>query len=60
MYDYKARVDDDLPFEKGDILQVIEKNDDTNWSYAENRKSGKKGYIPRLFVAQLRSIEAEP
>ena len=57
---YEPRADDDVPFQKGDVLEVIEKKDDSDWWYAENRNNGSKGYIPRLYVAQLHSLEAEP
>lgn len=60
IYDYEARVHDDVSFQKGDILEVIEKEDGSDWWYAEHRKSGTKGYVPRLYVAQLHSIEAAP
>ena len=57
---HECRVDDDVPFQEGDVLEVIEKKDDSDWWYAENRRSNTKGYIPRLYVVQLHSLEAEP
>ena len=60
IYSYESRCDDDVSFQREDILEVIEKRDDSDWWYAENRKSGTKGYIPCPYVAQLHSLEAEP
>lgn len=59
LFDYEARTPDDLRFQKGEQLEII---DDTqgDWWLAESRLTGQRGYIPSNYVARLRSIEAEP
>lgn len=59
LFDYDTRTDEDLRFQKGDHLEII---DDTqgDWWLAESKATGEKGYIPSNYVARLRSIEAEP
>jgi len=59
LYDYEARTPEDLRFQKGEHLELI---DDTqgDWWLAESKLTGLKGYIPSNYVARLRSIEAEP
>lgn len=59
LYDYDARTPEDLRFQKGEHLEII---DDTegDWWLAESKATGLKGYIPSNYVAPYRSIEAEP
>lgn len=59
LYDYDARTNDDLGFQKGEHLEII---DDTqgDWWLAYSKTSGKQGYIPSNYVARFMSIEAEP
>uniref|UniRef100_A0A6G1S9B1 Tyrosine-protein kinase n=1 Tax=Aceria tosichella TaxID=561515 RepID=A0A6G1S9B1_9ACAR len=59
LYDYEDRTPEDLKFQKGEHLEII---DDTqgDWWLAESKATGLKGYIPSNYVAPLRSIEAEP
>ena len=58
LYRYEGRTEDDLSFEKGDLLEV--RNSSGDWWYARDRKAGKKGYIPCNYVAPYQSIKAEP
>lgn len=59
LYDYNTRTTEDLPFQKGEHLEII---DDTqgDWWFAESKATGMKGYIPSNYVAPLQSVEAEP
>ena len=57
LYNYEARTEDDLSFQKGDHLEVRDDNGD--WWYARDRKTGRKGYIPCNYVAPAKSLEAE-
>lgn len=59
LYDYDARTAEDLRFQKGEQLEVI---DDTqgDWWLARSKLTGEKGYIPSNYVARFKSIEAEP
>ncbi|MEQ2175496.1 hypothetical protein ILYODFUR_022189 [Ilyodon furcidens] len=45
-YDFSATSDDELSFKKGDILKVINFEDD--WCKAE--MNGQEGYIPKNYI----------
>ena len=57
-YDFDSRTDDVLSFKKGDLLYIIS-TDEGNWWFALSVATGKEGYIPRNYVAKLRSLEDE-
>lgn len=57
-YAYQARTTEDLSFEKGEHLQVIG-NRDSDWWLAKSLKSHREGYIPKNYVAEAQSYEAE-
>ncbi|XP_028406414.1 tyrosine-protein kinase Src42A-like [Dendronephthya gigantea] len=59
LYDYEARTDEDLPFQKGDFLEVEPENCELDWWVATSRSTGKSGYIPRNYVAEVGTLEAE-
>uniref|UniRef100_A0A6Q2ZME5 Tyrosine-protein kinase n=1 Tax=Esox lucius TaxID=8010 RepID=A0A6Q2ZME5_ESOLU len=58
IYSYEPNHNEDLGFEKGDKLKIINK-DDPEWYMAESLITGKKGYIPHNFVASMNSMERE-
>ena len=58
IYPYEGRTADDLSFKKGDLLEV--KDSTSDWWYARDRATGKKGYIPCNYVAPYQTIKAEP
>ncbi|KAM4535558.1 GRB2-related adapter protein 2a [Fundulus diaphanus] len=45
-YDFTATADDELSFKKGDILKIINQEDD--WCKAE--MNGQEGYIPKNYI----------
>ncbi|XP_042630006.1 uncharacterized protein LOC109107999 isoform X1 [Cyprinus carpio] len=59
LYKYEPCHSDDLGFEKGEQLKVLN-NDDPEWFMAESLFTGQRGYIPQNFVAKLNSMETEP
>ena len=59
LYDYEARTDEDLSFQKGDYLEVKPENCEFDWWMATSRSTGKSGYIPNNYVAEVRTLEAE-
>ena len=59
LYDYDARTDEDLSFNKGDYLEVKAENCQFDWWTATSRSTGKTGYIPNNYVAEVKSLEAE-
>uniref|UniRef100_A0A8C7H9C3 Tyrosine-protein kinase n=1 Tax=Oncorhynchus kisutch TaxID=8019 RepID=A0A8C7H9C3_ONCKI len=58
IYSYEPNHSDDLGFEKGDKLKILNK-DDPEWFMAESLITGQKGFIPYNFVAPLNSMEME-
>ncbi|KAJ7988992.1 hypothetical protein DPEC_G00314930 [Dallia pectoralis] len=58
IYSYEPNHSEDLGFEKGDKLKIINK-DDPEWYMAESLITGNKGYIPHNFVASMNSMERE-
>ena len=58
LYDYEARINEDLSFKKGERLQIIN-TADGDWWYARSLNTGNEGYIPSTYVAPEKSYEAE-
>ena len=60
LYDYAARNEKELSFEKGCALEVIEKTPDGNWW--DGYYNTKRGYIPVSYVeiADLQSVPVPP
>lgn len=58
LYDYDARTAEDLSFQKGESIQVIN-NQDGDWWQARSLATGQQGYIPSNYVAPQSSIMAE-
>eukprot|EP00040_Diaphanoeca_grandis_P030782 m.182709 g.182709 ORF g.182709 m.182709 type:complete len:482 (-) comp32130_c1_seq1:69-1514(-) len=49
LFDFSGASAEDLPFNKGDQLTIINTSEDPNWWLARN-KNGKKGMIPANYV----------
>lgn len=60
LYNYEARTADDLDFQKGDHLETTLENMKGDWWLAKSKSTGKVGYVPSNYVAELKSIGAEP
>lgn len=58
LYDYDARTEDDLTFQKGEKFQIIN-NTEGDWWEARSLDTGSSGYIPSNYVAPVDSIQAE-
>ncbi|NXX74078.1 YRK kinase, partial [Urocolius indicus] len=58
LYDYEARTEDDLTFQKGEKFHIIN-NTEGDWWEARSLSSGTTGYIPSNYVAPVDSIQAE-
>ncbi|NXC49500.1 FRK kinase, partial [Penelope pileata] len=67
LFNYEARTEDDLSFQAGDKLEVLDASHE-GWWYARlllpagSVFPGRKlqGYIPANYIAAVQSIEAEP
>ena len=57
-YAYQARTKEDLSFEKGEMLLVVGPQE-TDWWTARSLKTQREGYIPRNYVAEAETYEAE-
>jgi len=53
-YSYSARTDEDLSFNKGDLLFIV-RNDDDGWWLARTKDSTQQGYIPSSYVKKYKS-----
>ncbi|XP_033734735.1 growth factor receptor-bound protein 2-like [Pecten maximus] len=51
MYDFKPDDDEELPFSKGDIIEVLEKEIDSWWR-GKNMRTGETGLFPINYVKQ--------
>ena len=58
LYPYKARTDNDLSFEKGERLLVLNREDE-GWWFARSLKSQEEGYIPKNYVSEENDAQAE-
>ncbi|CAH2307347.1 GRB2-related adapter [Pelobates cultripes] len=48
IYNFKTTERDELPFNKGDTLKILNMEDDQNWFKAE--KFGVEGFIPKNYI----------
>lgn len=65
LFDYQARTAEDLSFCVGDKLQILDTSQEGWWFARHLEKKGEsgqqlKGYIPSNYVAEDRSLQAEP
>ncbi|XP_075410095.1 tyrosine-protein kinase FRK [Tenrec ecaudatus] len=66
LFDYQARTAEDLSFRAGDKLQILDTSHEGWWfaRHLERRGDGSgqpvQGYIPSNYVAEDRSLQAEP
>ncbi len=51
-YDYTAYTDDELSFQEGDLLRVVE-NDASGWASAVHTVSGLRGWVPINYLSLL-------
>ncbi|XP_070995603.1 proto-oncogene tyrosine-protein kinase Yrk-like isoform X3 [Oncorhynchus clarkii lewisi] len=58
LYDYDARTEDDLFFQKGEKFHILN-NTEGDWWEARSLNTGISGYIPSNYVAPVDSIQAE-
>ncbi|XP_055981435.1 tyrosine-protein kinase FRK [Sorex fumeus] len=66
LFDYQARTAEDLSFHAGDRFQILDTSQESWWlaRRLEERANGPcwqlQGYIPSNYVAEDKSLEAEP
>ena len=49
LYDYYKQIPEDLDLKEGDLVYIINKQDNGRW-FAHMKDSGKEGYIPSNYV----------
>lgn len=59
LYDYDKRTEEDLSFQKGEILEVNTEDLQADWWRAKSKETGAEGFIPSNYVAPLEALEAE-
>ncbi|KAK6297840.1 hypothetical protein J4Q44_G00324230 [Coregonus suidteri] len=57
LHDFKPTTDNDLPFRKGEKLQILQENGD--WWLARSLVTGEEGYIPCTYVVRADTLEVE-
>ncbi|XP_071000343.1 tyrosine-protein kinase Lck-like [Oncorhynchus clarkii lewisi] len=57
LHDFKPTMDQDLPFRKGERLQILQENGD--WWLAKSLVTGEEGCIPCTYVARVDTLEIE-
>uniref|UniRef100_A0A6J0V0S4 Tyrosine-protein kinase n=1 Tax=Pogona vitticeps TaxID=103695 RepID=A0A6J0V0S4_9SAUR len=67
LFDYQARTDEDLSFQAGDKLEILDTSQESWWIARLLVKNGfarpgqnVQGYVPANYVAPYQSMEAEP
>ncbi|KAK7099744.1 tyrosine-protein kinase Fyn-like [Littorina saxatilis] len=58
LYDYEQRVEGDLPFEKGDRMELLDNTSDASWWLARHMEGTEEGYVPSNYVALENTIES--
>ncbi len=58
LFDYDQRTSEDLSFNKGEQLQILN-SQDGDWWQARSLQTGREGYIPSNYVAEHKTIQAE-
>ena len=58
IYDCDSEDYDELTFKKGDQMCIIS-TDEGDWWWARLKDSGREGYIPSNYVAEINSLDAE-
>lgn len=59
LYDYEARTTEDLSFDKGEKLEVVNDTDGGDWWQARSLATNNVGYIPSNYVAPQSSLRRE-
>nr|XP_029524875.1 tyrosine-protein kinase CSK-like [Oncorhynchus nerka] len=55
-YNFKGTTEQDLPFNKGDVLTIIVVTKDPNWYKAKNT-AGREGTIPANYVQKREGVK---
>lgn len=62
LFDFTRRMGDELTFKKGDMFELVEQIEE--WckvrKMTPSGKVGEEGFVPRNYLAEMQSVEAEP
>lgn len=53
LYDYEAMSDEELSFKEGDMIRVLQKDDDTDDGFWAGEINGRRGVFPALVVEEI-------
>ena len=59
LFDYDARTEEELTFQKGDYLEVRPENIACEWWRGRSRETKKEGYVPKNLVKEVKTLEDE-
>ncbi|KAK2110355.1 hypothetical protein P7K49_010101 [Saguinus oedipus] len=62
LWDFKARTDEELSFQAGDIFHVTRKEEQWWWATLLDKAGGAvaQGYVPHNYLAEKETVESEP
>lgn len=62
LWDFKARTDEELSFQAGDLLHVTRKEEQWWWATLLDAagKALAEGYVPHNYLAKKETVESEP
>lgn len=60
LFDFEPRTQEDLGFNKGEHLETVPAMMRSEWWYVRSKSTKKEGYVPSNYVAELKSLGAEP
>lgn len=59
LFDYKARLNADMSFRKGDLLEIVDDKDGEDWRMAKLFSSGDMGLVPSVYIALNGSLDSK-
>lgn len=59
IYDYVARENSDISFQKDDRMKVIDDTDSTVWCRVLNLRNNEQGWVPQNYVFAEKSHKSE-
>ena len=59
LYAYEAMMADELSFQRGEILEIINNTQYEWWWFACSRATNRRGYIPYSHIVPFESLESE-
>lgn len=58
LHSYSLRSETELTVKQGDVLYLLEGSNE-EWCYAKDQETGQIGYIPKILITRVKTLEAE-